>query len=228
MGARRYYRAMLFDVDGTLVDSNDAHARAWTDALREQGVDTDFRQVRPLIGMGGDRLLPAIAQISDTSGKGQAIVKRKKAIFDHLLRGVQPTRGARALLSYLREHGVTLVIATPADDEELAAILAPAGLEDLIPSKISKDDAAESKPDPDIVLAALTRSGASRDEAIVVGDTPYDIEAAHRPGICAIALRCGGHWEDEALKGAEAIYDDPQDLLSRWQEHSARPAFHAG
>ena len=178
--------------------------------------------------MGGDKLLTAIAQISDTSGKGQAIVRRKKAIFDHLLRGVQPTRGARELLSYLREHDVTLMIATSADDKELAAILAQAGLEDLIPSRTSKDDAQESKPDPDIIHAALTRSGASPDEAFMVGDTPYDIEAAHRAGVAAIALRCGGHWGDEALKGAVAIYNDPQDLLSRWQQRAARPAFHAG
>jgi HAD superfamily hydrolase (TIGR01509 family) len=228
MAPRRYYRAMLFDVDGTLVDSNDAHARSWTDALKEHGVQVEFHQVRPFIGMGGDKLLPAIADISESSSQGQAIAKRKKEIFNHLLRGVQPTRGARALLSYLCEHDVTLVIATSADDQELAAILAQAGLEDLIPNKTSKSDAPVSKPDPDIVHSALTRAEASPDEAFLVGDTPYDIEAANRAGVASIALRCGGHWSDEALRGAVAIYNDPQDLLSRWQQRAARPAFHAG
>ncbi len=224
MSPGRYFRALLFDVDGTLIDSNDAHARAWTDALREHGVDIDFRQVRPLIGMGGDKLLPAIADISESSSQGRAIAQRKKEIFAHLLRGVQPTRGARALLTYLREHDVTMVIASSADDQELAALLAQAGLEDLIPTKASKDAAAASKPDPDIVHAALARAGALPDEACMVGDTPYDIEAANRAGVAAIALRCGGHWTDDALKGAVALYNDPQDLLSRWQQGSARPA----
>jgi len=162
MGHGRYYRAMLFDVDGTLIDSNDAHARAWADALREHGVPADYRRVRPLIGMGGDKLLPAVAEISETSPQGKSIAKRKKEIFDHLLRGVQPTRGARALLTYLREHDIPMVIATSADGSELDALLKQAGLDDLIASKTSKDDAPDSKPDPDIVHAALAR-GRARD-----------------------------------------------------------------
>ena len=221
MGHGRYYRAMLFDVDGTLIDSNDAHARAWADALREHGVEADYRRVRPLIGMGGDKLLPAVAEISETSPEGKSIVKRKKEIFDHLLRGVQPTRGARALLDYLREHDIPMVIATSADDSELHALLKQAGLDDLIARKTSKDDVADSKPDPDIVHAALARAGAAPEEAFMVGDTPYDIAAANQAGVAAIALRCGGYWSDESLQGAVAIYNDPHDLLSRWQQRSA-------
>jgi HAD superfamily hydrolase (TIGR01509 family) len=211
LGAER--RAMLFDLDGTLVDSNDAHARAWTEALRQHGVAVDFLQVRPLIGMGGDKLLPEIAQVSESSERGQAIAKRKKEIFETLLGTIEPTIGARALLEYLRRHDIALVIATSADDKELHALLSQAGLQELIPTKTSKDDAKASKPDPDIVHAALAKAETRAEEAVMIGDTPYDIDAAARVGVKSIALRCGGYWPDEALHGAAEIYDDPNDLL---------------
>jgi phosphoglycolate phosphatase-like HAD superfamily hydrolase len=92
-----------------------------------------------------------------------------------------------------------------------------AGVADLIPRRTSKDDAARSKPDPDIVNAALRQSGAQADKTVMIGDTPYDIEAARRAGIAAIALRCGGHWSDRELHGAIAIFDDPAALLGNWR-----------
>jgi HAD superfamily hydrolase (TIGR01509 family) len=163
--------------------------------------------------MGGDKLLPAIAQISERSERGQAISKRKKEIFNGVLGSLQPTRGARAFLEHLRRQNITLAIATSADEKELGALLAQAGLEDLFPSRTSKDDAEESKPDPDIVHAALVKAGASPEEAVLIGDTPYDIQAATQAAVRSIALRCGGYWSDEALKGAIGLYDDPQDLF---------------
>jgi HAD superfamily hydrolase (TIGR01549 family) len=218
MTTRRRFRAMLFDVDGTLIDSNDAHARAWIEALGEHGVVTDVSRIRPLIGMGGDKLLPEVAHVSESSKEGKAIAERKKEIFHALLGSLRPTRGARELLRYLRDHDVALAIATSADDKELAELLEQAGLDEVIPTKASKDDAQESKPDPDIVHAALVKAGALPHEAIMVGDTPYDIEAASHAGVAPIALRCGGYWSDDALKGAVALYDDPQDLLAHWKE----------
>jgi len=210
------FDTVLLDVDGTLIGSNAAHAEAWTQALREHGVTVDIGQIRPLIGMGADKLLPAVASVSEDSTLGQAIGRRKKAIFETFLPGLQPTSGARPLLEYLLERGTQLVIATSADDREMEALLQRAGVHDLLPQRASKDDASESKPDPDIVHAALTRSNARPEAAVIIGDTPYDIEAARRAGISAIALRCGGYWPDSSLSGALKIVDDPHALLVHW------------
>ena len=205
---------MLFDVDGTLVDSNAAHADAWTQALIEHGIEARLSDVRPLIGMGGDKLLPSIAHVEDSSPLGEALAKRKKELFKAALPGLQPTNGARSLLEYLRDHNIDRVVATSAGDQEMRAILQQAGLADLFSAHTTKDDAEESKPDPDIVLAALARSDARPEFTVMVGDTPYDIEAARRAGIAAIALRCGGYWTDADLAGAIHIYDDPAALLT--------------
>jgi HAD superfamily hydrolase (TIGR01509 family) len=208
---------VLFDVDGTLIDSNGAHAQAWVDSLREHGISVGADQIRRLIGMGGDKLLAAVAHVNEHSELGQAITLRKKAIFETLLPGLQPTLGARALLEYLRDRGVTVVIATSADDREMSALLQRAGVSDLVPARTSKDDALESKPDPDIVQAALAKAHARPESSVMVGDTPYDIEAAARSGIGAIALRCGGYWTDHSLRGAREIFDDPEALLAFWR-----------
>jgi HAD superfamily hydrolase (TIGR01509 family) len=212
------FEALLFDVDGTLIDSNGAHAEAWTQALCDHDVAVELGQVRRLIGMGGDKLLPALAGVSEDSALGQAISRRKKEIFETLLPGLQPTPGARNLLEYLREQRVTVVVATSAGDSEVSALLQRAGVDDLIPERASKDDAEESKPDPDIVQAALARSRARPELTLMVGDTPYDVEAADRAGIGAIALRCGGYWSDSSLWGALEIFDDPDALLARLRE----------
>jgi len=211
------YKTVVLDVDGTLIDSNGAHAEAWTRALVEHGIAAEVSQILPLIGMGGDKLLPAAAHVDDGSPLGQDISRRKTVLFGELLPSLVATPGARELLEYLREHGVSLVVATSAGEDEMEALLRQAGVEDLIPRRTSKDDAEESKPDPDIVHAALARAKAAPDEAVMVGDTPYDIEAARRAGLDTIALRCGGLWADRHLSGAVGIYDDPSALLEHWR-----------
>jgi HAD superfamily hydrolase (TIGR01509 family) len=208
--------AVLFDVDGTLIDSNGAHAESWAQALTEHGVSCSADQVRPLIGMGSDKLLPAIASLAEDSGEGQAIAARKKELFARRLPLLRPTPGARELVACLHAQGKTMVVATSAGREEMDAILRQAGVADLFARRTSSDDAEESKPDPDIVLAALTRARTAASATVMIGDTPYDIEAARRAGVGAVALRCGGYWPDGALGGALGILDDPHDLLTRW------------
>jgi HAD superfamily hydrolase (TIGR01509 family) len=210
--------AILLDLDGTLIDSNAAHAETWAEALREHGFAYDAAQVRPLIGMGGDKLLPALAGVDEDSPEGRAIVERKKALFTARVPQLVPTRGVRELVSYLRGRRKTVVIATSADDQEMRVLLERAGVADLIPRGTSKDDAARSKPDPDIVRAALRRAGSKAGRTVLIGDTPYDIEAAHRAGIESIALRSGGHWPDLEFDGATAIFDDPSALLAHWRQ----------
>jgi phosphoglycolate phosphatase-like HAD superfamily hydrolase len=119
-------------------------------------------------------------------------------------------------MQFLRNREIEVVIATSAEDGEMSALLRQAGVDDLIPERASKNDAATSKPDPDIVHAALQRTGARPKHTALVGDTPYDIEAAERASLDAIALRCGGYWADDSLRGAIAIFDDPEALLAHW------------
>ena len=122
--------------------------------------------------------------------------------------------GTRALLAYLHDLKKEIVVATSADDREMRALLGQAGVADLVPLHTSKDDASQSKPDPDIVQAALKRAGASPSRTLMIGDTPYNVEAARRAGVNSIALWCGGHWSDADLSGAVAILDNPAALLT--------------
>lgn len=212
------YDIVLFDVDGTLLDSNGAHAASWAEALRAHQIDAPVVEVRRLVGMGGDKLLPAIAGIAAESEAGRAITRRKKEIFAELLPALHATRGARWLVEFLVAGGVPIAIATSADAEETRALLRQAGVDDLIPLRASKDDAGGSKPEPDIVRAALEKAGGGFTAPVLVGDTPYDVEAASRAGIRSIALRCGGFWPDHDLAGAIELHDDPSGLLRSWRE----------
>jgi HAD superfamily hydrolase (TIGR01549 family) len=222
MSVLREIGVVLFDVDGTLIDSNAAHAEAWTTALAAHGIVVERETVRRRIGMGADKLLPAIAGVAEDSPTGRAIGQRKKAVFDQLLPSLQATAGARPLLEFLQARGLELLVATSGDEAEVDALLRQAGVDDLIPRRTSKDDAQHSKPSPDIVQAALARAEHKADRAILIGDTPYDLEAARRAGIDAIALRCGGHWSDADLNAAIEILDDPRALLTKWQAAGTR------
>jgi HAD superfamily hydrolase (TIGR01509 family) len=145
------------------------------------------------------------------------LTKRRAAIFhERYLPTVRPFPGAHELVRELRDEGLRLVIATSAQEAELEALLRQGGLEALIPERTSSSDAKRSKPDPDIVKAALERAGLEPERAVMVGDTPYDIEAAAHAGVGCIALRCGGWWRDEDLSGAVAIYDGPLELLDAY------------
>lgn len=207
---------VLLDIDGTLIDSNDAHARAWVGALAEHGYAVTFEQVRPLIGMGGDKLLPSLVGLDPESGEARRIAESRTDLFKRELPALRPTRGARDLLVLLKSEGLELVVATSAQEQEVEALLRQAGVADLLETKASADDAERSKPDPDIVQAALRKSGRYAAHSLMIGDTPYDIEAAARARVPAIALRCGGWWSDDDLRGAIAIYDDPADLCEKF------------
>jgi HAD superfamily hydrolase (TIGR01509 family) len=207
-------KAVLFDVDGTLVDSNDAHARAWVEAFAEAGIRVSYDEVRRAIGMGGDKLMPAVAGLTEDSPEGKPIAKRRQEIFaQKCLPHLRSLPGASDLAKALKAGGYTLVAASSAKEAELEALLKIAGVDDLLDAATSSDDADQSKPDPDIVQAALKRAHARPDEAIMIGDTPYDVKAARSAGVRVIAFRSGG-WSDEDLRGAEAVYDDPADLLA--------------
>jgi phosphoglycolate phosphatase-like HAD superfamily hydrolase len=206
--------AVILDVDGTLVDSNDAHARAWVEAFEAEGITVPFDRVRRCIGMGGDKLMPDVSGISEDSPQGAHIAERRADIFKKkYLPHIQPFARVRELLERFANDGLALAVASSAKEDELKPLLARAGAEDLISARTSSDDAEKSKPDPDIVEAALAEVKTRR--AVMLGDTPYDIAAASNAGIPIVALECGG-WTRKELIGAVAVYRDAEDLLAQY------------
>ena len=210
------YGAVILDMDGTLIDSNPAHVHAWVDALREHGHEVDEKDIWPLVGMGGDNLLPAAVGIDKESPEGKKISERRSEIFKtRYVSGIRPFPGVRPLLERIRKDGLRLVIATSSPEDELEKALEIAGVGDLLEHSTSASDAGKSKPDPDVVRAALEQLDLPTGKVVMLGDTPYDIQAAGKVGIGVIAFRCGG-FHDEDLKDALAIYDGPWHLLERY------------
>jgi HAD superfamily hydrolase (TIGR01509 family) len=210
-------KAFLFDIDGTLVDSNDAHAQAFVEAFAANDIPVTFARVRSLIGMGSDKLIPALSDIPENTDPFKNIARSKKAIFkSKFLPTLRAFPAVRELLQELRARGLRLATASSADPEELESLLEVAEVADLFEVTTSAGDADESKPDPDIVKAAVRRLGLSSGECVLVGDTPYDVEAATRSGVAVIGLTCGG-WSPEDLRGAAWIFKDPQDLQQNLQ-----------
>lgn len=209
-------KAVLLDVDGTLVDSNDAHAQAWLDIFEQNGYPTTFERVRELIGKGGDKLVPEVTGLAPDSHDCKRLKTERSAHFQRVyLPTIRSFPKTEALLQRLSSAGFDLIVATSAGEDELEPLLEICGATPYIRRKTSSDDAAHSKPDPDIVQAALKKAGCAPGEAVMLGDTPYDVDAALRAGVRAIALRSGGH-PDAALSRAIAIYDDVADLLAQF------------
>jgi beta-phosphoglucomutase-like phosphatase (HAD superfamily) len=210
-------RGVILDVDGTLVDSNGAHAESWVDAFREKGYDIPYYRIRPLIGMGGDHLICALADLDADSSEGQEIEKVRREVFlRDYLHTLKPFPRVDELLTRMGEHGLKLTVASSSDGEILSKLLALTGVAQLLESRPDVSRVERSKPAPDPILAALELLGVSANEALMLGDTPYDRDSAHRAGVGFVALR-SGDWSDRDLAGAIAIYDDPADLLERFE-----------
>jgi HAD superfamily hydrolase (TIGR01509 family) len=211
-------KAVLLDIDGTLIDSNDAHTRAWVQTLQRHGGSVSYEQMRSLIGKGSDKVFAEVLGIeSDTALAKQITKDRTHLLLTSFIPNLNPTPGARLLVQRMRSQGLRLIIAS-SSGEELPALLAQAGLEDLLDTAVSSDEVKESKPDGDIIEVALQKAGVQPTEAVMIGDTPYDIAAAKAAGVSCIALRCGGYWDDAALSEAVAIFDDPATLLRHWAD----------
>lgn len=211
-------KAVLLDVDGTLLDSNDAHARAWLEALHGAGKQISLELVRAKIGKGGDKLLMEVAGIDSESEQGQHVNARRSAILRQLyLPDLGPTKGSRELVERLQAMGLRCLPVTSSTKKDLAPLLRLATVADLLPDSVTSDDANESKPAPDLVEAALAKIKVDAREVVMLGDTAYDITAAARAGVWTIALRSGG-WSDADLEGALEIYDDPAALLARLED----------
>jgi phosphoglycolate phosphatase-like HAD superfamily hydrolase len=212
----RRYDAVLLDVDGTLVDSNDAHAHAWVEALAARGVEASFARVRRMIGMGGDRLVEEITDWSRTSQKVRRLQDQQAKVFaERWLRQVAPIVGTRDLVLRLRQDGYQIALASAAHEDLLRSLLEIAGVTDLIDVTAWPPKPDASKPDPATIEAALSRVDAGRSRAVMIGDTPYDVIAARGADVHVIGFATGGYSVVE-LAGAVAVYQGPADLLAQW------------
>lgn len=206
-------RALILDLDGTLILSNDAHARAWQQALVGQGLLHSFEEVRPLLGMGGDQLLPTLTGIDGESEQGKRLTKGWQKHFLPMVPGLQPAPGARELLLTLRELGLPYMLGTSGEAAVIDVLVERANVADLTPDRVTASDVENSKPRPDIVQVAAERLGVEPGQALMVGDTIFDAEAARKAGVPSLLLRCGGSLEGQELpEGVVEVLDDPAAL----------------
>jgi HAD superfamily hydrolase (TIGR01509 family) len=210
-------RGVIFDIDGTLLASNNAHAHSWVDAFSDFGFSVPFYQLRWLIGMGGDRLVGTLFPgMSSSEGIGKVISHRRGNVFlERYAPLLQATPGSRALVERVQHDGLKTVIATSAKARELEVLLQHADVKDLLTEATTASDVDSTKPAPDVVHSALEKIGLAPGEAVMIGDTPYDVESAKRAGVPIVCVRSGG-WDDDSLEGAEAVYDDPADILAHY------------
>ncbi|CAN5540407.1 HAD family hydrolase [soil metagenome] len=212
MTSDTYAPAALLDLDGTLVDSVFHHVVTWGEAFHAAGYDVPLWRIHAGIGMGSERLVPwllgrrpdDLADLTDD---------HKRRFLEHA-DDLHPTAGALELLDDLEQRGIAFLIATSANTAERKALLAALGREDM--KTADADDVGSSKPAPDLLLAACATLGVDPSAATLVGDSPWDAEAARRVGIRSIGVRCGGFGDDRMLAaGAEDVVDDPRALIGR-------------
>jgi HAD superfamily hydrolase (TIGR01509 family) len=212
--------AVLFDVDGTLVDSVDLHAEAWQRALLEFGRKVPYDEVRRQIGKGGDQLMPAFLSEEEVEARGEALDAFRADLFEREYRArAKPFPGARDLVARVRADGRAVALASSGKEDDVAFYRKLVGLDGLLDAATTSADAERSKPHPDIFEAALARTGKPALDAIAVGDSPWDALAAKRAGIRTIGVLCGGFAEaDLRDAGCIAVFRDPADLLARYDE----------
>jgi HAD superfamily hydrolase (TIGR01509 family) len=213
-------RALIFDIDGTLLDSVDLHARAWVEAFRHFGVEVKEADARSQIGKGGDQLLPVFLPRERIEREGEAIESFRSDLFKRkYLDQVRPFPGVRALLERAKRDGLVIALASSGKKSEVEHYQEILNIGDLVDVATSSDDAERSKPHPDIFEAAIDKlkgivEGIDPSQMIVIGDTPYDAEAAKKAGLATVGVLCGGFPEaDLGAAGCIAIFKDPQDLL---------------
>jgi HAD superfamily hydrolase (TIGR01509 family) len=213
-------KAVIFDVDGTLVDSVDLHAKAWQETFQHFGHECPFDQVRMQIGKGGDQLMPVFLSAEEVASRGKQIEEYRGDLFrNKYLSQVKPFPRVRELFERLLADDFRIALASSAKSTELQTYKEIAQIADLLETETSSEDADRSKPHPDIFLSAVKQLGqVLPQECVVVGDSPYDAEAAGKAGITAIGVLCGGFAEHD-LRGAgfKEIYKDPADMLQRYE-----------
>jgi HAD superfamily hydrolase (TIGR01509 family) len=203
--------AAILDIDGTLVDTNFHHAIAWYRAFRQHEIALPIWRIHRHIGMGGDQMIAALCGDGTEDEKGDDIRAAEKVLYSELIGEVEPLRGARELIVELKDRGHAVVLASSAKEDEVDHYLDLLDARELADDWTTSADVESTKPEPDLVKAAMEKAGS--DEAVMVGDTTWDVEAAGRAGIPSVSVRTGGFSAAELRDaGAIAVFDSIEEL----------------
>jgi HAD superfamily hydrolase (TIGR01509 family) len=194
----------ILDIDGTLVDTNYQHAIAWYRAFRKHDIVLPIWRIHRHIGMGGDQMIAALTDDRTEEKLGDDIRDAEKSLYFELIEEVQTMDGSRELIEQLKQRGHTVVLASSAKEDEVDHYLDLLDARDLADAWTTSADVEATKPEPDLVTSALESVGASADEAVMVGDTPWDVQAAGRADVRTLAVLTGGFSEAE-LREADAL-----------------------
>jgi HAD superfamily hydrolase (TIGR01549 family) len=210
-------KAALLDVDGTLIDANYPHALAWYLAFREHDITVPVWKIHRAVGMGGDQLVPALVGQEVDQEKGDDIRDKRSNIYEDLIEEVAPFEGAHELVCDLLERDISVVLASSASEEELEHYLDLLDVRTLVDAWTTRDDVEQTRPEPDLVKAALEKVDGA--EAVMVGDTKWDIEAAARVGVPTVCVMTGG-WSRQELQdaGAVQVYESVEELRGKLDE----------
>ena len=209
--------AAILDIDGTLVDTNFHHAVAWFRAFHQHGIVLPIWRIHRHIGMGGDQMIGSLCGDDTEAEKGDDIRAAEKVLYSELIGEVEPLRGARELIVDLKDRGHPVVLASSAKEDEVDHYLELLDARDLADDWTTSADVESTKPEPDLVKAAMDKAGAG--EAVMVGDTTWDVEAAGRAGIQSVTVRTGGFSAAELRDaGAVAVFDSIEELRQALDE----------
>jgi HAD superfamily hydrolase (TIGR01509 family) len=212
-------RIAILDVDGTLVDTNYHHAIAWFRAFRRHSLTLQVWRIHRHIGMGGDQLVAALAGDEVEERLGDSIREAESELYRELIDEVQPMEGSREVIEDLREAGNVVVLASSAKDWEVEHYLELLDAKEIVDAWTTSDDVAQTKPEPDLVHAALDKVGGRPEDAILIGDTVWDVEAAHRASVETLAVRTGGFSEQELRDaGAKDVFTSVEELRQTLRE----------
>jgi HAD superfamily hydrolase (TIGR01549 family) len=210
-------KAALLDVDGTLIDSNYHHALAWYRAFRRSGIILPLWRIHRHVGMGGDQLVPALVGRRMDEERGEEIRSARDEEYRELIGEVSPLEGSRELIADLKERDLTVVLASSSPREEIDRYLELLDARGLADAWTTDEDVGATKPEPDLVHAALAKAGT--EDAVMVGDTPWDIEAARKAGVETLCVVTGGFSEQELRDaGAVAVFESVEELRKRLDE----------
>lgn len=203
----------ILDVDGTLVDTNYQHALAWYRAFRAHDIVLPIWRIHRHVGMGGDQLVEALTDAETEQALGNQIREAEREFYTEMIDEVEPMRDSREIIRALRERGHTVLLASSAKADEIEHYIDLLDARELADGWTSSADVDATKPEPDLVNAALQKAGEPADQAVMIGDTPWDVEAARRAGVRTIAVMTGGFSEDELRQaGAADVYESVSEL----------------
>jgi HAD superfamily hydrolase (TIGR01509 family) len=203
----------ILDIDGTLVDTNYQHALGWYRAFRRHGIVLPIWRIHRHIGMGGDQVIQALTDERTEEELGDAIRETEGELYFELIDEVEPMEGARQLIAELGERGHVVVLASSAKEKEVDHYLDLLAARDLADAWTTSADVQSTKPAPDLVESALNKVGGSPEDAVMIGDTPWDVKAAARAGVGTLAVLTGGFAIEELTEsGAQAVFESVAEL----------------